>query len=480
VNSESSGTTDHRLLLTDILDLLSQLVNKSLVVVMERSQSGETRYRMLETIRQYAREKLLEAGGSEIIRQRHLTYFVKLAEQAQPELYRSNQVFWLNKLDDELDNLRASLESALSGDGKDGLQIITNTARFWFLRSTSNELKNWLEQLLQRYSKSDQLRAKALALQSQCVVDSGNFDEARLLAEQSLELARTLLDKKAEAYSLLTLAQAMSLQGNFEAGNSLAQESLKLYRDLKDTRGQANALNLLGFNKNDMERSKSFAREAVELFRELDDLSPVAGYLAGLAQRTILEGDFSSNITGWLEEARMIYDQLGHKSGKADMFDLLGRIAFWRGNYEQARIFFEESMALFEQTGSLFYESWSRINLAYTILRQGDIIQAKERFGFSIQQFHKVNNMIGMVYTIEGLASLNVNQNQPERATQFFAWADTMREKIGDVRPPLEQASVEKDLAVIHSKVNDTEYTRLCVEGRTMTVEQAIALALEE
>jgi tetratricopeptide (TPR) repeat protein len=272
----------------------------------------------------------------------------------------------------------------------------------------------------------------------------------------------------------------MSLQGNFEAGNSLAQESLKLYRDLKDTRGQANALNLLGFNNNDMERSKSFARDALRLYRELGDLSSVAGYLACLAQRTISEGDFSSNITGWLEEARMIYDQLGHKSGKADMFDLLGRIAFWRGNYEQARIFFEESMALFEQTGSLFNESWSRINLAYTILRQGDIIQAKERFGFSIQQFHKVNNMIGMVYTIEGLASLNVNQNQPERATQFFAWADTMREKIGDVRPPLEQASVEKDLAVIHSKVNDTEYTRLCVEGRTMTVEQAIALALEE
>ncbi len=462
----------------EVLDLLSQLVNKSLVIVVEGSQSGETRYRMLETIRQYTREKLLEVEGSEVIRQQHLNYFVKLAEQAQPELYRSNQVFWLNKLDDELDNLRMALEWALSGDGEDGLRISTNIVRFWFLRSTSNELKNWLEQLLQRYSKSDQLRAKALAIQSQCVVDSGNFDEARLLAEQSLELARTLLDKKAEAYSLLTLAQVVRNQ-NIEAGYSLAQESLKLYRDLKDTRGQANALNLLGFIKNDMERSKSFARDALRLYRELGDLYPVAGYLAGLAQRTILEGDFSSNIASWLEEAQIIFDQLGDKSGKADTFDLLGRIAFWRGNYEQARIFFEESMALFEQTGSLFNESWSRINLAYTILRQGDIIQAKERFGFSIQQFHKVNNMIGMVYTIEGLASLNVNQNQLERAVRLFAWADAMREKIGDHRPPVEQASVERDLAVIHSKVDDTEFTRLSKEGCTMTVEQAVALALE-
>ncbi len=464
----------------DILDLLTQLVNKSLVVVIaEGSQSGETRYRMLETIRQYTREKLLEAGGSEVIRQQHLNYFVKLAEQAQPELYRSNQVFWLNKLDDELDNLRMALEWALSGDGEDGLRISTNIVRFWFLRSTSNELKNWLEQLLQRYSKSDQLRAKALAIQSQCVVDSGNFDEARLLAEQSLELARTLLDKKAEAFSLLTLAQAISLQGNFEAGYSLAQESLKLYRDLKDTRGQANALNLLGFNINDMERSKSFAREAVELFRESGDLVRAAGYLTFLAQKTIWEGDFSAHIASWLEEAQIIYAQLGHKSGKADTLDLFGLLAFWQANYEQARIFFEESSALHEQTGSSFNESWSRINLAYTILRQGDIIQAKERFGFSIQQFHKVNNMIGMVYTIEGLASLNVNRGKYQLAIRLFAWADATREKMGDHRPPVEQASVEKDLAVIHSKIDDAEFTRLSAEGRTMSVEKAIALALE-
>jgi predicted ATPase len=153
----------------EILDLLTQLVNKSLVVVIaEGSQSGEMRYRMLETIRQYTREKLLETDSSEAIRDKHLAYFVKLTEQAKPELHRSTQGFWLNKLDDELDNLRVSLEWALSGDGKDGLQIITSTARFWFLRSTSKEVESWLRQLLQRYDKPDSLRAKSLAIQSQC------------------------------------------------------------------------------------------------------------------------------------------------------------------------------------------------------------------------------------------------------------------------------------------------------------------------
>ncbi len=466
----------------DVFDLLSQLVNKSLVVVVDNSQSGETRYRMLETIRQYAREKLLEVDGSEIVRQRHLTYFVRLAEQAKPELHLTNQAFWLNKLDDELDNLRVSLEWALSGYEEDGLRIITSTTRFWFLRSTSNELENWLGQLLQRYDKSDPLRAKALAIQSQCVVNNGNLDEARLLAEQSLKLARTLRDKKAEASSLINLGQVINAQGNKELGYSLAQESLALYQDLKDIIGQANATGWLLNNSgpNDMERSKALAWDALELYRELGDLNRVAVHLTTLAGHTIWAGDLSPYVAGWLEEARMIYDQLGSKSGKSFTLELFGRLSFWRGDYEQARIFLEESIALSEQTGSSLNELWSRVNLAYVSLRQGKMAQAQSIFKKAIHQFQEIKNVIGVAYVIEGLASLYVNQNQPERVTQLFAWTDAAREKLGDHRPPVEQASVDKDLAVIHSQLDDDEFEKLSTNGRTMTTEQAIAFALEE
>jgi hypothetical protein len=103
-----------------------------------------------------------------------------------------------------------------------------------------------------------------------------------------------------------------------------------------------------------------------------------------------------------------------------------------------------------------------------------------EVFRQSIQEFQKASNVIGLVYAIEGLASLHVNQGQPGHAAQLFAWADTMREKIGDHRPPAEQASVERDLAIVHSKLNEADYTDLCAAGRAMTLEQALALALEE
>jgi predicted ATPase len=105
-------------------DLLRRLVSKSLVVVGEGSQSGETRYTMLETIRQYGRDRLSEAGGGEVVRQRHLAYFVKLTAHAGPELYRPNQVFWLNRLAEEIDNLRTALEWALVTDVEFGLQIV--------------------------------------------------------------------------------------------------------------------------------------------------------------------------------------------------------------------------------------------------------------------------------------------------------------------------------------------------------------------
>jgi uncharacterized membrane protein YccC len=151
------------------------------------------------------------------------------------------------------------------------------------------------------------------------VVSNGNLDEAHLLAEQSLQLARTLKDKKAEASSLLNLGQVVTAQGNRELGYPLVQESLALYQDLKDAIGQANATGLLinNANNNDMERSKVLAWDTLRLYRELGDLNRVARHLTTLAQRTIWAGDLSPYVAGWLEEARLIYDQLGSKSGKS-------------------------------------------------------------------------------------------------------------------------------------------------------------------
>ena len=463
----------------EVLDLLTQLVNKSLVAVIEQSQSGETRYRMLETIRQYAREKLLEVGGGEVIRQQHLNYFVKLVKQAEPELYRSDQLRWLNRLDDELDNLRMALEWALAADVEAGLRIAAIPWRFWQGRGYLRELGDWLKQLLEQYKATNVLYAQALAAHSLCTFRHGDFFETIKLAKQSLRMSQTVSDKQTEALSLAFLGVFMSVQGNVGDGTPLLEQALAIYRSLGDKIGQADTTEWLSLNNNDMERAIAYAKESLALTREMGDLSGMISRLCTLSRLTFWMGDFTSPFI-WLEEALSISRQLGDQALEVGALYTYGSFAYWRRDYPQAIAYYEEAILLSEKIGDHYHNLWVHVYMAYAVLRQGQVQQAREMFREGIQSTQKAGLTIALVFAIEGLASLHVNQDQPERAACLFAWADAMREQIGDHRPPIEQASVERDLAVIHSKMDDTEFAKLSAEGCTMTVEQVIALALEE
>jgi predicted ATPase/class 3 adenylate cyclase len=476
-----AGVEQHDIQSYDVLDLLGQLVNKSLILVVESSPSGETRYRMLETIRQYAQDRLSEAGGGELLRQRHLSYFAKLTEQAGPELYRSNQVFWLNKLDQELDNLRKALEWALATDVEAGLRILAGPVyRFWVFHSTWRELGHWLTQLLQRSDVSSPLHVRALAIQAQCVGNNeGNFNEAHLLGEKSLQMARSLADKQSEAFSLSVLGGFTLLQGNVGEAVPLLEQSLALYRELGDKVGQASALDWMSINNPDLERATTYARQGLELCRELGDLACVASILTTLARLTYATGDFSSPAP-WLEEVLSIARQLGDQPREAEALITYGMLAYWQGDYQKAKAHYDAGLLLGEKIGYYYQNLWAQIYMAYTILRQGDINKARQMFEDGIREMQKVDLVIGVVFGIEGLASLYVNQGKFQRAARLFAWSHLMREKIGDPRPPVEQASVERDLEIIHSQLGDTAFVNLTTGAKGMTVDEAVAIALEQ
>jgi len=135
---------------------------------------------------------------------------------------------------------------------------------------------------------------------------------------------------------------------------------------------------------------------------------------------------------------------------------------------------------LSEKIGFRTWNLFIHVHLAYAILRQGEIQRAFSLFEDSIRNTQKAGFMIALIYAMEGLASLNVNQEQPERAAQLFAWADTMRKEISNPRPPVEQNSVEKDLVSIHAQVDDATFEKLWDEGSKLTTEEAIDLALEK
>ena len=463
----------------DILDLLSQLVNKSLVVVTDKSKSGETRYRTLETIRQYAREKLTETGGGELIRNKHLAYFVKLAKQAEPELYRSNQVLWINKLDDDLDNIRAALEWAQVTDTGSGLQLLLDIRPLFEVRGDLRELTALAAHLLEHYEKDDSLRAQGLTFFARALAFQGNVIEAHKIANQSLELSRAISDKQAEAYSLWVLGTIIYAQGNMKDSFPILENCLALYQSLGDKLGQANATGWLSINHNDMDRSKAYLLESLRVCRELGHLAGIANCLNQLALLEIWEGDNSSLIQ-LLDEARNLYRQLGDEMGEGTVLSYYGRLAFSQGQYEQALSYYNDSIALIERSGDTVVLHWVHAAMAFVVLKQGDIGQAKEIFQSALRQFQKSNNLIGLVFIIEGVASLSVSQDQLQRAAQLFAWADVMRAKINDQRPPVEQGSVDKDMEIIKSQLTEKEIDEFSEKGRTMTTEQAITLTLEE
>jgi len=460
-----------------ILDLMSQLVNKSLVLVETRQ--AESRYRFLETIRQYAHEKLSEAEDASSMRAKHLAYYVKLAEEAEPELYRSNQIFWMRKLDDELDNLRSALEWAVAADAKPGLRLFVSLALYWDARINPQEREAWLTRLLERYHDADSLRARALAYHGLTLTFQGKFNEAHSIANQSLELSRLITDKPAEAYSLFSLGKSFWYQGD-EQGIPILEQSLALYESLGDKLGQATTLTQLGDHAyQDHEVAIDRLYESIRLQRELGNLSGIAFTLRQLSFLLTFDGDLSSPIP-MLEEAGSIFHQLGDPVGEAYVLNSYGQLAFWQERYQEAIAYFMDAYEMGEKSGRLLFSILTRKILAQSLFNQGGTDEAKELLHDCVLQVQKTNALDHVALVIEAVAGLFVHQKQPDRATLLYAWGDVIRKKIGYLHFPVERKLIDHDLAKIRTMIGETRFAELSAQGRVMTMEETIALALEE
>jgi predicted ATPase/DNA-binding CsgD family transcriptional regulator len=469
--------SDDVLPIADILDLLGGLVNKSLVQVLRR-KDRELRYRLLETVRHYAQAKLLDAGELTPARDRHLAYYVSMAGQAAPGLEGANSVIWLRRLDDELDNLRLALEWALANNVEAGLRLITPIGRFWYLSGRTREHCDWITRLLERPKAQAHplLHARALGIKASDLFFLGDLNQAQACAEMSLALSREIGDQQGEAYSLYVLAGAAA---DVFTTLRLLEESLALYKRLGDRAGQARVLHELSFTHEDdvkRDHALALAKESLALYREAGDQIGIAIELGSLAGSLIQNGDYDT-ARKLLEEALPMQRQLGLKNEIPFCLMGLGRLAFWQGDWQQARACLEESIALYDETGEFRMAFWAQAYHADILLRQGELAQARLGFISSLSLSRNIE-MIGTVYVLEGLASLALAENQPERAAALFAWADEIRRTINNARPANEQADVDRDLAAIRLQLDEAAMQSAEAAGRAMTLEEACAFAL--
>jgi predicted ATPase/DNA-binding XRE family transcriptional regulator len=458
---------------------LIQLVEKSLVSVDQGSASAG-RYHLLDTIRQYAQEKLSEAGAGMAVRDRHLEYFLGLAEGAEPELIGPKQVTWLKRLDDELDNIRAALEWSLKQDTQVGLRLASALIRYWPAHSF-NEGVDWLSQLLRQPAASLRNTVRARGLTALGWLNNRQSEGARAepFAREGLALYRELGDQHGVAFALFVLGDALCEQDDFAAGRPLVFESLALYRTLGDRFGIAMVLQRLGETADIIEyaRTRAYLEESLGHYRALGFDAGVANALSNLGRLEYRFGDYASART-YLTESLEILRRLG-TSNIYTIYNLLGELSLREGHYGQARAYLEESLSLARERGWGEYY-WILVHLGYAVLRQGDPARARSLFIEALQSFQEIGSKIGVTLALEGLASLAAAQEQPEQAARLFAWTDAMREKLENPRWPPEQAEVDRDLATIKAQLGEAAFAAAHAAGRAMTLEQAVAYALDE
>jgi predicted ATPase/class 3 adenylate cyclase len=303
---------------SDILDLLTSLVEKSLVVYEEREAGA--RYRLLETIRQYSRERLLPAEEAERVRNQHLLYFVRLAEDAEPHLEGPAQKEWLHRLAEEHGNLRAALDWSLAGGRiEDGLRLAGALKWFWILRFHRREGYQYLVALLSADDGSSPTpRAKALLMAAVLAFQGGiGEEEAEALCRESLTLYRQLGDQRGIARSLAYLARLVQSLRSYEEGRTLHDESVAVARQTGDTATLAHALLMRAYTTDltrEAPQARVDAQEALALCRGLGHTVGEAVACRILGWTELHEGDVA-RATRWFREdltrTRMLGDLAG-------------------------------------------------------------------------------------------------------------------------------------------------------------------------
>ncbi len=297
-----------------VLDGLIDLVDKSLLSLHTDDDEGEPRVGMLETIREYALEQLVAHGEAAAMQRQHATYYLGLAEQAEPHLTGPEQPDWLRRLDEEHDNLRAALRWAQdSGEITLGLRLAGSLQRFWEMRAYLSEGRNWLEQLLANPATADDadcspVRAKALKGAARLAWSQGDWARAAALGEAGLAIYRALGDSQGCASMFSLLGLAAQNQGDVERAMAFHERGLVLRRELGDQRGIATSLNNLGEAaraSGDYQHAATLYEASLALFRTLGDRHSLADVLVNLGMALLDQGEIERAVALYAESLEL-------------------------------------------------------------------------------------------------------------------------------------------------------------------------------
>jgi predicted ATPase/DNA-binding SARP family transcriptional activator/DNA-binding CsgD family transcriptional regulator len=420
-----------------VVELLTTLVEKSLVVAEESWELG-ARYRLLEPVRQYASEKLGEGGEEDDLRRRHALFFLALAEEAEPGLRGPRQVEWLDRLEQEHDNLRAALAWSLEEDL--GARLAGALSLFWYTRGYLSEGRSYLEAVVRGHAVPDTARARALDGLGWIAEPQGDYERARLAYEESLGLYRRAGDRRGVANALGDLGSLALDRGDYERATSLLEESLALYRELGESEGIIGILDSLGVLASaggEPERSAVYFREALVLSRGTGNVRRTAVSLGNFGITTLVHGD-----------------------------------------PDQATVLLEESLGLFREIGDGQNIAIGLMHTALAALAGGDhgrvLVLVEEGLGL----LRKAGDRQHFADCLEIMAGSAGAGGMPRKAARLWGAAGALREEIGLPLQPENRKVLDPYLAAARSGLGEAAWQTALAEGRAMPPERAIEYSL--
>ena len=435
--------------------------------------------------REYAEEKLTPEECISL-KDRHRDYFLTLAE-AEEVFFSPQQKSWLDRLQQEHDNLRAALEHCLEEDGRDAakaLRLVAGLVHFWHHRGHWSEGRAYCERALAQPGAQERTkwRARALYAAAYIALDQGDADSAQARDEEALAISREIGDRQGIPGPLSHLGRLAQTQGDQDKAQALHTESLRLCRELGDQSGVASSLISLGWLRaaqGDREEAKSLFEESLAISREAGNQALEAFSLNMLGNLIFEQGRY--------EEARPLYEQalllnrdLDDKRGMAASLDNLGNAAANLQDATAARAYYEESLFLNRELGNRSGVVVVLVNLGNFACDQGDYAAARDYLGECLKLCQQLKAKFFATAALDSMAILYKAQGQAERAVRCFAAAQALNDAISYSRPPLEQEKLDRALESLRSTLGEEAFAFAWEQGRAMTFDQAIVAALED
>ena len=434
----------------EVMDGLSGLVNKSLVNVEDKE--GESRYHYLETIRQYAMEKLMESGEAVQARDRHLAHFLEYARRAEEKYATSERGLWLSRLEVEHDNIRSALGWALESDPESALRMVCLLPIFWLSRSYLSEGSHWCQAAITRAEELsatspdlDSMRARAYTALAMLAINRGDHSTAQSASQQAVALARRLDD----SFQLARALNFLGLSAAFLGDVTLAFDSLH--------------------------ESESLCRK----FGYKDDLASVLQSLAYITLE-VHGAKAAEQLQSYLEEVLVLSQGSVNPEAAVRTEGILARLAFHNGDLSEARKHADLMLDLHKEMGDQLSVTGHQSEMAHVARQIGNYPEALALYRETLPDWQKIGHRGAVAHQLECMAFIAKAQEQGERAVRLMSAATALREVSHSPRTPQEQIEFERELAGLRAGMDEKTFDLLWAEGASMDMDRAIDLAMSE